>query len=312
MVQGLATCSPRVQQPKAQELQNNVLVLTVGAFSCTASVVARLVRAYTQATSAGFLVQVLLISRTGESHSEAEAELWRREDIGANDTLRAALGPGAVHEISLSSVRRAFPHVLLTMRAMRWHDKRRPRWLANACDLPALVWWKQMRSVLPSRIEHMWVLQHDVGWSGSLPTLLNALDRSEPLKGRDLLCDTPERAKRTWLHFHERNYLADDEVWTCLLAAVRLSRRLLNQLVFLLSARGNQTAYCEVRAASECARAKWCRPGNLRLAGGLLGVFSYDSDIDDDILEASSAAVRPIGGGANDACGVGKLFHKVT
>ena len=57
------------------------------------------------------------------------------------------------------------------MAAMRWTDERKPVWLSNGCDLPALAWWQLHGAEAGVRgITQVWVLQHDVGESRGIAT----------------------------------------------------------------------------------------------------------------------------------------------
>ena len=186
----------------------------------------------------------------------------------------------------------------------------------NGCDLPALAHVAGARTLPP----HVWVLQHDVGWTGQLADVLDAAadapeeatsalcggirpELSAGPSGRDeadLLClDFARNKSADWPHAKRRNYLRSDEVASCLLPAVRYSARLLGAL--FTSLRAGETIYCEARAASECARSPWCRVRELR-GSGLLGPNSYFTEVNESLLLDRAA----------DACTVGRLYHRAV
>ncbi|KAL3932094.1 MAG: hypothetical protein SGPRY_000846 [Prymnesium sp.] len=185
------------------------ILLTVGSFACSAPVAARLARAYTQATRAGIFVRVLHMSRDDGRSSHSN------EDSTATEILANALSPVKLEEavsfIGIKQLREVFPSLLQQMRRIKWHDRRRPLWLANGCDLPMLAYFARHSSSLPPSVQHLWVIQHDVGWTEELPLVLSGIGATGPIREADLICDDPYVADKSWLHFNERTYLHDDE-----------------------------------------------------------------------------------------------------
>ena len=205
------------------------------------------------------------------------------------------------------------------MRQIKWHDRRRPLWLANGCDIPILAYYALHARTMPPTMKHLWVVQHDVGWTGELPRDsaggYRCTAAAPGLAEADLICDDPYVADEGWLHFGERNYLKDDEVRACLLPVARYSTRLLGQLVGLVAS-GNATAYCEIRAPSACAQSDWgCTMETIRSAPHMLGPFSYFTKFDEGLLLSPFGANMERKGAF--ACGakraaIGRLYHRVT
>lgn len=282
------------------------LVLThVASFAVDRPIAARIARAHLQLRSRGLTHRILLVQGACRAHACDDAAL-RREDALATALLRAALGASsddALAPIGEHDLERAFPGVLAAHRHWRWADRRQPKWLVNGCDLPALAHVAGARTLPP----HVWVLQHDVGWTGQLADVLDAAaDAPEEAASAasaleaDLLClDFARNKSADWPHAKRRNYLRSDEVASCLLPAVRYSARLLGAL--FTSLRAGETIYCEARAASECARSPWCRVRELR-GSGLLGPNSYFTEVNESLLLDRAA----------DACTVGRLYHRAV
>jgi hypothetical protein len=295
------------------------LVLThVASFAVDRPIAARIARAHFQLASRGLTHRILLVQGACRAHACDDAAL-RREDALATALLRAALGASsddALAPIGERDLERAFPGVLAAHRHWRWADRRQPKWLVNGCDLPALAHVAGARTLPP----HVWVLQHDVGWTGQLADVLDAAadapeEAASALRGSsrpeldagpsgrdeaDLLClDFARNKSADWPHAKRRNYLRSDEVASCLLPAVRYSARLLGAL--FTSLRAGETIYCEARAASECARSPWCRVRELR-GSGLLGPNSYFTEVNESLLLDRAA----------DACTVGRLYHRAV
>ena len=102
------------------------------------------------------------------------------------------------------------------------------------------------------------------------------------------------------------------QVRTCLLPVMRLSRRLFHLLVVGLG-EGN-VSYCEMRAASACAAADWCRSAGLsaterwRGVNSLLGPFSHFTNFDERHLLPRDPG-RPLGGTRNRSTGTHAPAH---
>ena len=276
-----------------------VVLHTVGAFACTSDVVRRISEAHWQVHAKHHLHRVAVISRTplAKAHSISEEDATALARF--NKSLAHA-GPGVVSMIGALQVHRAFPAVLARMCAVRWGDSREPSWLANGCDLPALTWFRlHGKRGFPHEASHLWVLQHDIGWTGRLPAILA---RFEPTA--DLLCDNLGNVGAEWPHFEEHNHLPSGRgVASCMLPAARYSVRLLAELLAGLDA-GN-VSYCEIRAPTACAYAPWdCTMAELRATPGLLGPFAAYAIVDEQELHKTFKEV-------DEGGGVGRLFHRV-
>lgn len=319
IVRGVSTCAALPQVAGAFDKGSSPptfgILMTVGSFACSPAVANRLARAYSEASRGGYFARLIHISRDDGKGSRA------LEDAKASKALSEALAPhilaAAVTRIGIDELRTVFPSLLQQMRRIQWHDRRRPLWLANGCDLPTLAYYALHADSLPHTVQHLWVVQHDVGWTGELPRVLAAIGSSAPLVDTDLICDDPYAADQGWLHFAERNYLRDDEVHACLLPVSRFSTRLLGRLVSLVAA-GNATAYCEIRAPSACANSTWgCHMGSIRAASHLLGPFSYFTKFEENFLSAPIAAQFDEHSAGSHGCGtnrasIGRLYHQVT
>ena len=353
-----------------------LLVLhTVASYAVDHKVAARVARAHVALSRDGHVHRVVLATEVclrQETCGGTSLAIARRSDEKAVSTIMAAVAQamsgravtgaalsaakdhqgeraGLVHRVGLSDVRRAFPLLLLTKhgQGFKWADRRRPKWLSNGCDLVGLSWLalhgRAMSGVTPHA--HVWVLQHDVGWSGDLAAVLSAdvfnslaarigpshqLPNSAPhsapktnaptsglpaaalspdLASPDLICLDLAEQNSSWVHSgarngpHQKKYARQA---SCLIPAVRYSRRLISHLVEEL--REGLTTYCEARAATACASQPWCTAGELR-GSGLLGPFSYFT------LLNESAQIESREREANErqcAGGLGRLFHRVS
>ena len=198
---------------------------------------------------------------------------------------------------------------------------RRPRWLSNGCYLLGLAWCALHGC---SAFSAVWMLQHDVGWSGSLAALLgeNLRNRWSPLVATtaredpqaerhsalahsqpDLVCLDVGQRNSSWMHTAARNARhasAYPRQFSCLLPAARYSQRLL--LLLLDELRAGLTTYCEARAATACATRPWCTISELR-GSGLLGPFSFFTSLNESAaIETRHRCTR----------GLGRLYHRVS
>ena len=342
LVHGVASCaapSPHVTQLQLPPPSRFVLVHTVGAFACTPGVIARISRAYAQFAATNHMYAPVLVSRAppvsvpcrfyepgyyepGRNCSASRRAIVK-EDATAFAALARATRTSLVRKVSEAVAQRVLGHHLLRrMGRIRWSDRRAPLWLSAGCDLPGIVWFAQMRAAgrLDASYQHVWVVQHDVGWTGELPAILERFDPAP-----DLLCDGLGH-NPNWVHFGEHNHLHRDGIFSCLLPATRYSPRLLDDQVLGLQA-GN-TSYCEIRAASACAKASWpCKAAELR-GRGLLGPFSAHTSVDERALlptsgTSSRSAFSTSTGNTPiwvpEQCGTrpdqppqpGRLFHRV-
>eukprot|EP00908_Phaeocystis_cordata_P003648 Transcript_14011.p1 GENE.Transcript_14011~~Transcript_14011.p1 ORF type:complete len:622 (-),score=22.90 Transcript_14011:528-2393(-) len=343
LVHGVASCAAPWSRSEASPAPSHfVLVHTVGSFACTPGVMARFARAYAQFAATTHRYAAVLVSRAPPASAPCrfyEPGYWEPgrncsaarlaivdEVATAFASLVRATHSSVVHKVSEETAQRALGHKMIRrMGRMHWSDRRAPIWLSAGCDLPGIVWFAQMRASgrLDASIQHVWVVQHDVGWTGELPAILARFDPAP-----DLLCDGPGQPSSEWPHFGEHNHLRRDRVFACLLPATRYSPRLLDDQVRGLQA-GN-VSYCEIRAASACAGAAWpCKAAELR-GNGLLGPFSAYTSVDERALLSTAAepsTADPFSASTGDApiwlperCGrarsggpphAGRLFHRV-
>lgn len=310
-----------------------VLLHTVGSFAYNPGVLARVARAYAQLAKTAHRYAIVQVSRAPppsapcrfyepgyydpQPNCSASRYAIGQEDSRAHAALVSATRATVVHRVSEAVVQRTLGHLLLRkMGRIRWSDRRAPHWLSAGCDLPGIVWFAQMRAAgrLDPLLRHVWVVQHDVGWTGELPAILQRFDAAP-----DLLCDGLGRPPPEWPHAREHNHLPRDGVYGCLLPATRYSVRLLDDQVDAL--RAGNVSYCEIRAASACAHASWpCKAAGLR-GRGLLGPFSAYTSIDERALFAAAGSNRTGGAPGTrlpERCGkqadgppVGRLYHRV-
>jgi len=189
----------------------------------------------------------------------------------------------AVTLISPLGVERLFPNILSRSLKIHWSEQRQPQWLSNGCDLLALA-WHAMNGAKTVNYSHLWVLQHDIGWTGSLSPLLAAA--APPT--HDLVCLDVAQKDSKWQHSrgrsfsHHAKYMHNQS--SCLLLATRYSGRLLAVLV--KEVREGRLTYCEARAATACAsRPDSCKIFDLRHSGFLLGPFSFFSKVNESLLK---------------------------
>ena len=235
----------------------------------------------------------------GMPHVRAEADV---RVLGEEHAAGDALMQTVVRRLDEAAIDLAVPglRAQLEKASGKWGDHRRPRWLSNGCDIFSLVWYALYADEQPA-FDHLWVLQHDVGWTGQLYPILS----SAATPADDLVCVDHVAAQRaTWTHVESRNtkhrHAYPGPVSSCLLPAVRYSRRLLVEL--LADLRNDVMTYCEARAATTCAHRSWCRLRDLRQTPSLLGLFTYYSLLNESRL-------HPLECPANL---VGRLFHRIV
>ena len=313
---------------------------TVASYAMDRKVAARLARAHVALRRAGHTHRVALAIEVCLHHeicSEADVLYSRRTDDQAMSTIKAAVAqamgvattnelPGSselVQRVGREDVKRAFPRLFSKQsQGVRWADRRRPKWLSNGCDLIGLSWLALYGEAWTPHA-HVWVLQHDVGWSADLAAILSANgvfnsqmvrlgpamlpDHEAVLASPDLVClglgEHPQ-FNSSWAHSAARNSIHQQKYArqaSCLLPAARYSRRLV--LYLLEELRAGLTTYCEARAATACAAQSWCIAAELR-GSGLLGPFSYFT-----LLNESSEVDSHRG---ECTQGVGRLFHRVS
>ena len=140
------------------------------------------------------------------------------------------------------------------------------------CDIHALVGAYRHRlfglDIATSTWDHLppfylWVMDYDIAWAGDLGALVDAFAG----EGADLLVakahgqaisKVNHKGQITYAQFRVRNYLADGDVYSALLAPVRYSRRMLDETRRLLDS--GKLSFCETRGPSLCHQhASWCR-----------------------------------------------------
>ena len=112
------------------------------------------------------------------------------------------------------------------------------------------------------QLSYLWVFDYDITWAGDLGAFVDAF-AAEPA---DLLVakDNGHASSRknhkgqiTYAQFSVRNYLADEAVYSALLAPVRYSARMLERTRGVVA--DGQLAFCETRGPSLCrAQPSWC------------------------------------------------------
>lgn len=210
VMHGLATCSARGAL-QHKPVPRFMVVHVVGAFQLSPDVLARIERADTELGRTRHQYTALLVSRgDAPSHPCQPGVVWwghaakpaeragdaeraaavcaaRRSRTEAEDAAAAAglarvVRRGRVFQFGEADLIRTFGVQLLRrMGRVRWHDPRIPRWLSAGCDLPLLGWYAKAK--LDASVQHVWLLQHDVGWTGLLPAIL---ERADPTT--DLIC----------------------------------------------------------------------------------------------------------------------------
>ena len=182
----------------------------------TPSLAVRLARARAQFSQTPHFYRVAQVSRTCH-FPERLSSLCRyypgyaeREDAKAAVMLARAVGNSSVSVVSEALLERLFPGVLAKAHEIRWSDTRQPVWLANLCDLPGvlltvtpaatirratrliasvippgILWYvTHRRKLLEHGVQQVWILQHDIGWTGQLPSTLSLYSPHH-----DLLCE---------------------------------------------------------------------------------------------------------------------------
>ena len=159
------------------------------------------------------------------------------------------------------------------------------QWAWSNCDSTYLGWAAEFGLGTAKSARWFWFIEWDVAWSGNLATILASYHGYTDLVGglpikrharsEDLLCDLPRPARpvtgggykhvkngRGFAHFAERNRteFAFDVVWTCVIQFVRMSSRLLRQVI-AETRRPERGLFCEMRAATMCnVAAEWMHP----------------------------------------------------
>jgi hypothetical protein len=316
-VHGLATCAPPavVRRHTSSQQRHKLLVLqTVASFAVKPSVVRRLANAHAQITfgspyrTVSHVHRVIQVSRRDAMQPLAHHV---QEDTQAMSALKLALGDeNSISLVGAAEIAQAFPKLLKQTGSIKWSDEREPRWLSNGCDLPALAWWAIHADQLPTGVTQVWVIQHDVGWTGHLPAVLQKFE-----SGADLLCEGLAKVIPTWYHIDAHNHLHGVDKYACQLPIVRYSTRLMNDQVSSLRA-GNHS-YCEMRAPTVCANSQWgCRSADTR-ASGLLGTFTWFTSVEESALIATGSSsstnrlIRCAPHARGDGSSVGRLYHRV-
>ena len=133
------------------------VLMAVGSFACSTAVANRLAQAYSESLHAGAFIKILQVSR------DDGKGIHSQEDAAAKARLLNALGAHphaeyAIAFIGITELRRVFPNLLQQMRRIKWHDRRRPLWLANGCDLPLLAYHALYSQSLPANLRDLWMV----------------------------------------------------------------------------------------------------------------------------------------------------------
>jgi len=166
----------------------------------------------------------------------------------------------------------------------------RKNWHWLNCDAGWLTYLKREWASFEA-YEFFWLIEHDLGWTGSFGAFLRAFDH----KRHDLLC--PNLSKKANYHQGDRvnrSLYRGMRIVHCEQAMVRVSRRLLRTALDTLGNTGHG-AFCELRLPCTCEyRKKWCTMENLRSkeTSRLFApsVFEADSLITPEELAAHPAA----------------------
>ena len=296
---GVAACAPTVVAERSDESPLRFAMLHTVASAAIATrgvhpnegLLQRFRRAAQQFSATNHMYRVVQVSRAcNDERWWTTYCKWRQqgilnEDASAAYWLRTAVGMKSVSLVNEAAVTKYFPKLLEQAFAIRWSDTRLPFWMANLCDLPGIVWFRMHQKRLRKEgITRVWVLQHDIGWTAQLPSILSRFDDNA-----DLLCEGLGPVDNSWNHAKEDNYaLPQDRKWGCVLPVTRYSVRLLEEQSRALSA-GN-VSYCEMRAATTCWNANWeCRAADIR-GRGLLGPFTFYTTIQEVRLNESMRA----------------------
>ena len=297
VVHGMATCAPQSRQPKknAPPPRRFVALHTVGSFAVNKITLMRFGRAKESFARTRNLYYALQMGRGRQE-----------EDGNATAALTAALGADAVAYIDSKQVHSAFPGLVAQMSKMKWKDTRKPAWLSNGCDLPGLIWFSLNHASLPKDVAHVWTIQHDIGWTGSLAPILQIFNPAV-----DLLCDGITLVLDSdWIHADEHNHPSSWLRAQCLLPITRISTRLMHEQIVGIGA--GRASYCELRAATACVNADWpCQAADMR-GTGALGLYSHFTSVDEGALVSASSKD---GHGCDKhtwkGVSVGRLFHRV-
>lgn len=199
--------------------------------------------------------------------------LWGRDDNHCNMMLThpsiGCMNGENVTCVNTDEMREKYAVVL------RGSAERTFSWLN--CDLPLLLWYNKVGRYLG--FEHMYHMEYDVEFTGSLPQLLHTWDlRTESYLGASI----PNPKTPKWPHYRLRNTLKfpDSEgVYSNLVQLVRISDSLLAHVESISARVFGNAIYCECRFAMYCRRLDWCSYNGLfQLNPEVFGVWGYNKD----------------------------------
>ena len=205
------------------------------------------------------------------------------------DMLRTELGNASVWCVDPRDHAAVWPTLFRNVRAFASdHRAKFPKptaiggihWAWLLCDAHAMVgamrnhlFEPPPRDVAASRSssipDFLWVFDYDITFVGDIAKFVTAFDDdpSDLLVAKDVgqaVAKRNERGDYTYAQLGVRNYLAEAEVYSALLAPVRYSRRMLAATRALIHE--GKLAFCETRGPSLCHHASnrgWCRQGSM-------------------------------------------------
>ena len=145
------------------------------------------------------------------------------------------------------------------------------RWAWDHADSVYLAWFGSNNL----SCDLFWFMEYDIDWTGKALDLFQRFDRTAPhldyvcphpanyTLQYDALLANPQLAgePNLWPHLHKRTAGEPRHTMACQIQLVRVKAKLLSTaLEFAQNPRSNM--YCEMRLASLCSAASWCRLGD--------------------------------------------------
>jgi hypothetical protein len=183
--------------------------------------------------------------------------------------MKEYLGHSRVYCIESAAIKRQLPGITYA-----------PWFGANGYGNDSRAWaWDQADSVYLAwfgnhtlSCDLFWFMEYDIDWTGKALDLFQRLDQTAP--HLDYVCPHPKNytsallldptmANRSslWTHIYKRTAGEPRHTIGCLIQLVRVKAKLLSTaLEFAQNPRSNM--YCEMRLASLCSAASWCRLGD--------------------------------------------------
>ena len=257
----------------------------------TRSVAARMALAQQQLKAKGIPFFVNYLAGDGE-HDECptarsvECKRTKAYEEGSTcsglDMLRSELGNASVWCVDPRDHAAVWPTLFRNVRTFASdHRAKFPKptaiggihWAWLLCDAHAMVGAIRNHLFEPSHSssipDFLWVFDYDISFVGDIAKFVTAFDDdpSDLLVAKDhgqAVAKRNEHGDYTYAQLGVRNYLADAEVYSALLAPVRYSRRMLAATRSLTHE--GKLAFCETRGPSLCHHASnrgWCRQGSM-------------------------------------------------